>query len=108
MTDPADAETYSQYMMLVDELEREEAAANVYHQPRERTSPGYDFGIPAGGPGNAARAILLAARARRASERAAAALASERYYLLTARGRQAAERVDAAARAQLDATKETT
>lgn len=45
---------------------------------------------------------------RRANEDAAAVLASNRYYLLTGKGRVAAERVDAATRAQLDATQETT
>lgn len=43
---------------------------------------------------------------RRANEDAAAALASDCRYLLTGKGRIEAERVDAAARAQLDETRE--
>lgn len=49
---------------------------------------------------------MVEAFLRRANERGAADLASSRYYLTTGKGRVAAERVDAAARAQLDATKE--
>lgn len=51
-------------------------------------------------------ALMREVYARREREKAVAVLASDRYYLRTARGRLAAERVDAAARAQLDATKE--
>ena len=93
MTDPAYAETYPQYCMLDAEQEREDEA-------RER---GWHFAPPL--PPNPEMALTFL---RRANEDAAAVLASNRRYLLTGKGRVAAERVDAAARAQLDATKEST
>lgn len=93
MTDPTRAETYPQYMQLDHEAEREdEARANGYHF------------LPVLPPNPEMVETFL----RRANEDATAVLASDRYYLLTGKGRVAAERVDAAARAQLDATKETT
>ena len=92
MTDPAYAETYPQYMMLDAEQEREdEAQANGWH-----------FAPPL--PPNPE---MVETFLRHANEDAAADAASDRYYLTTARGRLAAERVDAAARAQLERTKET-
>lgn len=93
MSDPASAETYPQYMTLDDEAEREdETVASGYHfAPILPPSP-----------------EMVEAFLRRANERAAVVLASDRYYLTTGKGRVAAERVDAAARAQLDATKELT
>lgn len=93
MTDPAYARDYPQYMQLDAEQEREdEAQAN-----------GCRFAPPL--PPNP---VMIEAFLRRANEDAAAALASNGYYLTTARGRLAAEHADAAAHAQLDATKEIT
>ena len=66
---------------------------------------GYDLPIQ---PTDEQRAFMGEAHACRAAEDAASVVASIRYYTLTARGRLAAERVDAAARAQLERTKETT
>lgn len=93
MTDPASAETYCQYMMLDAEQERaDEARAGGWHfAPPLPPSP-----------------EMVETFLRRASEDAASVLASDRYYLMTGKGRVAAERVDAAARAQLERTKETT
>lgn len=93
MTDPTSAETYPAYMMLDAEQEHaDEAQAN-----------GWCF-APVLPPGPEMVETFL----RRANEDAAAVLASDRYHLTTARGRLAAERVDAAQRAQLEHTKETT
>lgn len=80
-------------MMLDAEQERED----------EVRASGYHFASPL--PPNPE---MVETFLRRANEDAAAALASDRYYLTTARGRLAAEHVDAVARAQLDATRETT
>ena len=65
---------------------------------------GYDLPIQ---PTDEQRAAMREVYARRGHEKAAAGAGSARYYSLTARGRMAAERVDAAARAQLERTKET-
>lgn len=90
MTDPAYARDYPQYMQL--DHDADEARVNGYHfAPVLPPSP-----------------EMVETFVRRANERGAAALASDRYYLLTGKGRVAAERVDAATRAQLDATKERT
>lgn len=92
MTDPAYARDYPQYMQLDHEAdEADEARTN-----------GWGFVAPVLPPNPEMVRTFL----RRAKEDAAADAASDRYYLTTARGRLAAERVDAAARAQLDATKE--
>lgn len=93
MTDPASAETYPQYMELDAEQEREDEAREA----------GYHFAAVLPPSPEMIEAFL-----RRANEDAATVLASDRYYLTTARGRLAAERVDAAARAQIDATRENT
>lgn len=93
MTDPAYAESYPQYMQLDHEQDcADEAQASGWQVvPAAPITP-----------------EMVETFLRRANEDAAAALASDRYFLTTARGRLAAERVDAAARAQLDDTKETT
>jgi len=91
MTDPASAETYPAYMQLDHEAECEDEAreAGWHFAPILPPSP-----------------EMVEAFLRRANERGTADLASSRYYLLTGNGRVAAECVDAAARAQLDASKE--
>lgn len=93
MTDPAYARDYPQYMKLDHEAECEDEARDA----------GYHF-VPPLPPNPEMVETFL----RRANEDAAATAASDRYYLRTGKGRAAAERVDAAARAQLDATRETT
>lgn len=85
-------QTYPEFMMQDAERESEE----------DRTALGYLTPIQ---PTEEQRALMRATFASRAIEKALAC--SGRYYTHTARGRLAAERVDAAARAQLDATKET-
>lgn len=93
MTDPTCARDYPQYMQLDHEAdEADEAQANgCRFPPILPPSP-----------------EMIEAFLRRANERAAADLASRRYYLLTGKGRVSAERVDAAGRAQLERTKENT
>jgi hypothetical protein len=90
--DPAYAETYPEFQRLDAETEEALAALGFRAHP-----PLTDEQLIA----------LRAAHVRREAEDAAACAASDRYYLTTARGRLAAEGVDAAARAQLDVTKET-
>lgn len=95
MTDPAHARDYPQYIQLDAEQDREdELQANGWCFARWTVLP--------------PNPEMVEAFLRRANEDAAAVLASNGYYLTTARGRLAAEAVDAAARAQLDASKETT
>jgi len=93
MNDPAYARNYPDLIQLDHEAEREDdTVASGYHfAPILPPSP-----------------EMVEAFLRRANERAAADLASSRRYLLTGKGRTESERVDAAARTQLDATKETT
>jgi len=50
---------------------------------------------------------MVEAFQRLARAAAGAGVSSDHYYLLTGKGRVAAERIDAAARAQLERTKET-
>lgn len=93
MTDPASAETYPQYMMLDGEQERED----------EAWASGYRFA-----PILPPNPEMVEAFLRRANENAETCQTSHHYYLLTGKGRVAAERLDAAARAQIERTKEPT
>jgi len=84
---------YPDFMELDDEREREDEQRALGYPPPARLT-------------DAQRVVLREAYTRRTREYAATQAESHRCYLLTGKGRVAAERVDAAARAQLEKTKE--